>query len=103
MRLASFQRAQQELEMPPLWRLEIGGYLLLGVTSSLIALPFFEPDTLPAERPEWHQLREQHLAEIRRDLRRLKTLPTSPVVLPRSHCAAIPVAGGKYPREDFPG
>jgi 3',5'-cyclic AMP phosphodiesterase CpdA len=79
MRLASFERARRELELPPLWRLEIGNYLLLGVVSSLIALPFFEPDTLPAERPEWQQLREQHLAEIRAAFASLK--PSQRVVL----------------------
>jgi hypothetical protein len=72
MRLASFHRARRELKLPPLWRLELGNYLLLGVTSSLVALPFFEPDTLPAERPEWQQLHEQHLAEIRQAFAALK-------------------------------
>ena len=66
MRLASWHRARSELGLEPLWRLEIGRYVLLGVVSSLVALPVFESDTLPAERPEWQRLREQHLAEIRR-------------------------------------
>jgi hypothetical protein len=29
-------------------------------------LPAYEPETLPAERAEWHGLREAHLTEIRR-------------------------------------
>ena len=65
MRLASWRRARGELGLEPLWRLEIGPFLLLGVVSSLLALPVFTPDTLPAERPEWERLREQHLVEIR--------------------------------------
>ncbi|EEF59461.1 metallophosphoesterase [Pedosphaera parvula] len=64
MRLASFNRAQKELGLQPLWRIELGNYVLLGVVSSLVGLPVFEADTLPAERPEWHRLREQHLREI---------------------------------------
>ena len=64
MRLASWRRARQDLQLAPLWRVELGNYLLLGVTSSLIALPVFEPDTLPEERAEWEKLRAEHLAEI---------------------------------------
>ena len=65
MRLASWQRAQQELGLEPFWRVEAGNYLLLGVVSSLVALPVFEPDTLPEERPEWERLRADHLAQVR--------------------------------------
>ena len=65
MRLASWHRARQDLGLVPFWRLDIGRHVLLGVASSLIALPVFEPDILPAERVEWERLREQHLAEIR--------------------------------------
>jgi hypothetical protein len=66
MRLASWHRARQELGLDPCWRLQIGTYVLLGVASTLVALPVFEPDTLPSERVEWERLREEHLAEIRR-------------------------------------
>jgi hypothetical protein len=65
MRLASWRRATGELGLQPYWRLELGHYVLLGVVSSLVALPVFIPDTLPDERPAWEELREQHLAEIR--------------------------------------
>ena len=66
MRLASWRRAREELGLEPFWRLEIGSYVLLGFVSSLVALPVFQPDMLPAERPEWERLRAEHLAEIRR-------------------------------------
>ena len=66
MRLASWRRAREELGLDPFWRLEIGSYVLLGLVSSLVALPVFAADTLPAERPEWERLRAEHLAEIRR-------------------------------------
>ncbi|HUA39617.1 MAG TPA: metallophosphoesterase [Candidatus Sulfopaludibacter sp.] len=65
MRLASWRTATENLGLPPFWQLAIGRYTLMGVTSSLIALPVHQPDTLPAEWPEWRQLREAHLAEIR--------------------------------------
>jgi hypothetical protein len=64
MRLASWQRAQQELGLEPVWRLRLGKYVLLGVVSSLIALPVFEADTLPEERAEWQRLRSEHLKLI---------------------------------------
>ena len=65
MRLASWHRAQRELGLQPCWKLELGRYVLIGVVSSLVGLPVFEADTLPAERAEWERLREQHLAQLR--------------------------------------
>lgn len=66
MRLDSWRRVRDELKLAPFWRLELGQYLLLGVTSSLVALPVFESDALPEEWPQWNELRSQHLEEIRR-------------------------------------
>ena len=66
MRLASWRRAQADVGLQPFWRLEIGSYVLLGIVSTLVALPVFGPDMLPAERPEWERLRAEHLAEIQR-------------------------------------
>src|SRR5437588_685620 len=61
LRLASFQRGCQQLGLDPLWRVELGRNILLGVTSSLVALPLFEADMLAEERAEWQALRENHL------------------------------------------
>lgn len=72
MQLKSWHRAQQDLGLQPLWQAELGNYLLLGVTSSLIALPVYESDTMPGERAEWQQYREHHLDEIRRVFAGLK-------------------------------
>lgn len=66
MRLESWRRARVELGLTPFWQLAVGRYVLLGVVSSLVALPVFETDILPAERPEWERARAEHLAEIRR-------------------------------------
>ncbi len=65
MRLASWKRAREGLGLQPFWRLELGQYMLFGVVSSLIALPVYEPDTLPEERSDWATLRAEHIAEIR--------------------------------------
>jgi len=64
MRLTSWRRAQEELGLSGFWKVEIGNYLLVGVVSSLVAFPVFEADTLTEERPEWLQLRADHLREI---------------------------------------
>jgi hypothetical protein len=65
MRLASYHRARSELGLKPFWRVDLGRYVLLGVTSSLIAWSVFEPESLVEERSGWRKLREEHLAEIR--------------------------------------
>jgi hypothetical protein len=64
MRLASWRRAREELGLTPFWRVEVGGYVLLGCVSSLVALPVFAAEMLPAERPGWERLRAEHLGEI---------------------------------------
>jgi len=65
MRLASLERAGA-LGLRTFWRIELGRYVLIGVTSSLVALSVFEPDLLGTEKQVWRQLREQHLAEIKK-------------------------------------
>ena len=65
MRLESYRRAVEELELAPFWKLDCGSYLLLGVTSSLIALPLFAADTLPEERSTWEELRAVQMDNIR--------------------------------------
>ncbi len=72
MRLASWRRATESLGLKPFWQLAVGNYVLLGVTSSLIALPANQPDALPEEWPEWLKLRAAHLAEIRATFDALK-------------------------------
>jgi hypothetical protein len=72
MRLASWHRTRQQLGLVPFWREELGEYVLMGVTSSLIALPVFDPETLPEERTQWRQLRAEHMDEIQRNFERLR-------------------------------
>jgi Calcineurin-like phosphoesterase len=79
MRLASWQRTTESLGVKPFWQLAIGNYVLMGVTSPLIALPANQPDTLPEEWPAWLKLRDAHLAEIRAAFDALK--PEQRVIL----------------------
>jgi Calcineurin-like phosphoesterase len=79
LRLASWERSNKELGLPGFWQVEMGNYVLMGVTSSILALPVLGPDTLAAERDGWNKLREQHFAEIRRAFATLK--PDQRVIL----------------------
>lgn len=72
LRLRSWQRGCAELGLQPFWRLELGNYVLFNCVSTLVALPFFEADLLPAEKLAWEELRAQHLAEIRAAFRALR-------------------------------
>lgn len=91
MRLASWRRARTELALEPFWQVEWGRYVLLGVVSSLLALPVFEVETLPAERAEWQALRAAHLDEIRRAFSRLD--PRQRVLLFCHDPTALPFLG----------
>ncbi len=72
MRLASWRCAREQLRLEPFWRLDLGQYVLLGIVSSLVALPVFEPDILPQERSRWETLREEHLGLLHQALQELR-------------------------------
>ncbi len=65
MTLASWRRATEDLGIEPFWRVQFGKYVLLGITSSLVALPVFKMDLAAGEGEAWERLRESHLAQIR--------------------------------------
>jgi hypothetical protein len=73
MRLTSWHRAQDGLGLLPFWRINASDYVLMGVTSSLLALPVYGPETLTEELTEWEQLREEHLRKIRQAFDELTT------------------------------
>lgn len=87
-RLRSYERAVGELGLEACWRRDLGAWVLLGVVSSLVALPVFEPETLADERPRWQELREQHLDRIRTEFTSLE--PRQQVVLFCHDPTAIP-------------
>ena len=64
-KVPTIESGTETLGIKPLWQLSVGNYLLLAVTSSLIALPAHQVDALPEEWSEWQQLREDHLSAIR--------------------------------------
>ncbi|MBA4150900.1 MAG: metallophosphoesterase [Verrucomicrobia bacterium] len=79
LRLGSWHRAIGPLKLEPFWKVEFGNYVLMGVVSTLLALPVFEPETLASEMPEWRALREIQLQKIRQTFEHLK--PKQKVVL----------------------
>lgn len=79
LRLRSWHRAVGECGLQPLWRVEIGRFVLLGITSTLVALPVFRPEALPSEWPSWEELRDIHLGQINHTFDALK--PDQRVVL----------------------
>jgi len=72
LRWASLERMRSELGIPGFWAHSHGPWFLLSVTSSLVALPVYEPETLPSERAAWWDARERHFAEIGEALRGLR-------------------------------
>jgi hypothetical protein len=91
MRLASWHAVTGTLGIKPLWQLAVGNYVLLSVTSSLIALPAHQVDVLPDELAEWQRLRAEHLAEIRTVFEALK--PSQRVILFCHDPTALPFLG----------
>jgi hypothetical protein len=73
LRLKSYQRARAELALEPFWKVEIGNYVLIGITSTLAAWPVYEAEALAEEREGWRQVREEHLTDIRQTFSGLKS------------------------------
>jgi hypothetical protein len=71
LRLRSLDVARDVLSVAPFWQRTIGRYVLCGVTSSLLALPVFEPETLVEEREAWNRERQAQLESIRDAMDRL--------------------------------
>jgi hypothetical protein len=65
LRLTSWRRTTGELGLRAFWQVELGHYVLMGITSTLVALPLFEQDMKPGEKAAWEKLRARHLEEIR--------------------------------------
>jgi hypothetical protein len=91
LRLASWRVAGEALGLRPFWRVDVGNYVLMGVTSSVVALPVYEPEALPAELAEWRRIRAAHLAEIRAAFAALK--PQHRVLLFCHDPTALPFLG----------
>jgi hypothetical protein len=64
LRLQSWHRARNELGLEPFWQLTLGDYVLLGMVSTLAALPVYEAEILPEELAAWRALRAEHLMKV---------------------------------------
>lgn len=65
LRFESWRRVREELELLPFWRVDIGPYACIGVTSTLVMLPSFHGEILDDERSDWASARNDHLNEVR--------------------------------------
>jgi len=117
LRLRSWERATQECGLQPFWRRDCGRHVLLGVTSTLLALPVFRPDAMAEEWMAWEKLRAGHVAEVRRafggleqdqrivlfchDPTALSYLWAEPAVQERSHQIVLTVIGHLHTRLVF--
>jgi hypothetical protein len=60
LRLASLRAARESLALETIWSKRIGRYVLIGVTSSLVALPVYGAEALPEEQEEWEEEARKH-------------------------------------------
>jgi hypothetical protein len=65
MKLASLKTTRETLKLPTSWRLELGRHVIIGMTSSLAAVPALVADQGADERAGWHDEYQRHMAEIR--------------------------------------
>jgi predicted phosphodiesterase len=72
LRLESWRVTTQDLKIAPAWERRIGDRVLVGVTSSLLALDVYEADSLPEEVSEWRRLRAEHLENVRAIFEQIK-------------------------------
>jgi hypothetical protein len=64
LRLRSFEVARNDLALEPIWTKRFGNYILVGITSSLVAMPVFIKETLAEEKEQWKKLARDHVSEI---------------------------------------
>lgn len=91
LRLASLRSAAEGLEIQPFWRLRMGRMVLLGITSTLAAMPIYEAEALPEERRQWQELHTEHLRVIEEAFAELH--PKERVVLFCHDPSALPFLG----------
>lgn len=72
MALKNWTRVTQDLGIEPFWRVQFGKYVLLGITSSLVALPLYKADAPAADAAGWERLSQTHLENIRTTFSGLK-------------------------------
>jgi hypothetical protein len=73
LRFDSWRKVREELGLKPFWRVDIGCYTCIGITSTLVMLPAFTAEMLEDERGDWESARAAHLREIREGLNSLSS------------------------------
>ena len=66
LRIDSLHAATYTLGIPQAWSFNIGPWRLIGVASSVLALPVLQPETLERDWMAWQEARAAHMDEIRR-------------------------------------
>jgi hypothetical protein len=100
--LGSYHRTTEGLALKRFWQIELGNYVLMGVTSSLLALAVLESEAQPEDIPAWRELRAQHIEEITRAFggldrhRRVLLFCHDPSALP--YLAELPNVREKLPQ-----
>jgi hypothetical protein len=64
LRFDSLLVAKSELGLQPIWTERVGKYVLVGITSSLVAMPVYERETLEEERADWREAAREHASAI---------------------------------------
>lgn len=93
MRLESWRVTTEDLRIEPAWERRVGSHVLIGVTSSLIALDVYEGDALPDEVREWRRLRSEHMQQLREIFDRLNS--SDRIVLFCHDPTALPFLGNE--------
>lgn len=71
MRIDSLNRFRDDLDIEPCWHLDLGSFRLMGICSSLVALPAYQHDLEPEEKAVWYRERACHLNSIQSRLESL--------------------------------
>ncbi len=69
---ASWAATTTGLGLRPFWQVPWADYVLMGVTSTLLALPVYDLEMAPGERAAWEAVRAAHLEEVREAFDRLR-------------------------------
>ena len=100
LRLESWRVTTRQLAIQSVWDHRIHDTVLIGVTSSLLALEVFRPEILPEEWPEWERLRAQHIEDLRLLFGQIK--PSDRILLFCHDPTALPyLAQEDFVREKF--
>jgi len=65
MKLASLYATRETLMLPTSWRMELGRHVIVGMTSSLAAVPSLAGDQSADEQADWQEEHQRHLTEVR--------------------------------------